>query len=105
MKNHLINGESMDGWTESRCKLFFIAIRQSKYTPHYPFCDPLNLCLVCRRTHVTSTTSPVNVDILALLVLGIRELRLDLEGMRTEVITLRLEQVGGQVLGTVTVEP
>ncbi len=45
------------------------------------------------------------MDILALLVLGIRELRLDLEGMRTEVITLRLEQVGGQVLGTVTVEP
>ena len=105
-----MDGWRMDGWMESRRKLFFIVIRQSKYTPRIIpqtilFATPINLRLVCRCTNVTTTTSPVNVDILALLVLLIRKLGLDLEGMRTEVITLRLEQVGGQVLGTVTVEP
>ncbi len=39
------------------------------------------------------------------LVLRIGELWLDLEGVGTEVITLSLEQVGGQILGAVTVEP
>jgi len=100
----------MDGWMKSRCILFFIVIRQSKYNPRIIlptilFVTPINLCLVCRCTHVTTTASPVDVDILALLVLLIRKLGLDFEGMRTEVITLRLEQVGGQVLGAVTVEP
>lgn len=38
-------------------------------------------------------------------VLLASELGLDLEGVGTEVITLGLEQVGGQILGTVTVEP
>jgi len=45
------------------------------------------------------------VNILTLLVLRVRKLRLDLEGVGTKVITLRLEQVGGQVLGAVPVEP
>ena len=45
------------------------------------------------------------MNILAFLVLCVRELRLDLEGMRAKVITLRLEQVGGQVLGTVSIKP
>lgn len=45
------------------------------------------------------------MDVLALLILSIRELRLDVEGMGAEVISLTLEQVGGQVLGAVAVEP
>ena len=38
-------------------------------------------------------------------VLGVRSLGLHLEGVGTEVITLRLEQVGGEVLGAVSIEP
>jgi hypothetical protein len=43
------------------------------------------------------------VDILALGILGAGVLRLDPEGVRTEVITLCLQEVGGQVLCAVTV--
>lgn len=45
------------------------------------------------------------MDILTHLVLRILKLRLDLEGVRAKVISLRLQQVGGQVLGAVAVEP
>lgn len=45
------------------------------------------------------------MDVLALGVLGRRRLGLDFEGMGTEVITLRLQEVGGEVLCPVTVEP
>jgi hypothetical protein len=43
------------------------------------------------------------VDVLALGVLLAGALRLDPEGVGTEVVTLCLEQVGGQVLGAVAV--
>lgn len=43
------------------------------------------------------------MDILAFLVLLASVLRLDTEGVGTEVITLSLEQVGGEVLGAVSV--
>ena len=45
------------------------------------------------------------MDILTHLVLRILKLRLDLEGVRAKVISLRLQQVGGQILGAVAVEP
>lgn len=45
------------------------------------------------------------MDILTDLVLVIGELRLDLEGVGTEVITLSLEKVGREVLGAVSIEP
>jgi hypothetical protein len=43
------------------------------------------------------------VDVLALLVLLVGALWLDPEGVCAEVVTLSLQQVGGQVLGTVSV--
>lgn len=45
------------------------------------------------------------MDVVTNLVLGVGELWLDLEGVGTEVISLGLEQVGGEVLGAVTIEP
>ena len=45
------------------------------------------------------------MDVLSFLVLGVGELWLDLECVSTEVISLGLEQVGWEILGTVTVEP
>jgi hypothetical protein len=43
------------------------------------------------------------VNVLSLLVLLVGAFRLDPEGVRAEVVTLCLEQVGGQVLRTVPV--
>jgi hypothetical protein len=51
----------------------------------------------------TATASPVDVDVLSFRVLLVGELRLDPEGVCTEVITLCLEKVGREVLGTVSV--
>lgn len=45
------------------------------------------------------------MDVLSLRVLLAGELGLDLEGVGTEVVTLSLEEVGGEVLGAVAVEP
>lgn len=45
------------------------------------------------------------MNVLAGLVLLVCEFWLDKEGVSTEVITLSLEEVGWEVLGTVTVEP
>lgn len=64
-----------------------------------------NLCLVSGSRNVSTAASPVDVDVLALLVLGVGEFWLDLEGVGTEVISLGLEQVGGEILGAVTIEP
>lgn len=70
------------------------------------YCLPAaTLCLVRRGRDVTATTGPVDVVVLALGVLLVREFRLDQERVSAEVVTLGLEQVGGQVLGAVTVEP
>ncbi|KAI6759042.1 hypothetical protein HG531_014038 [Fusarium graminearum] len=48
---------------------------------------------------------PVDVNVLAVGVLLAGVLGLDAEGVGTEVVTLSLEKVGGEVLGAVTVEP
>lgn len=61
------------------------------------------LSVVGRGRDVTTTAGPVDVDVLALRVLGVGELGLDSEGVGTEVVTLGLEEVGGEVLSTVTV--
>ena len=45
------------------------------------------------------------MDVLSDLVLLVGILGLDSEGVGTEVVTLGLEKVGGEVLGAVTVEP
>jgi len=45
------------------------------------------------------------MDVLSFLVLGAGELWLDLECVSTKVISLGLEQVGWEILGTVTIEP
>jgi hypothetical protein len=45
------------------------------------------------------------MNVLAFLVLGAGKLRLNLEGVGTEVISLGLQKVGWQILGAVTVEP
>ena len=62
-----------------------------------------NLSNVGRGRHVTTTTGPVDVNVLVdgEVVAGV--LGLDAEGVGTEVVTLGLEHVGGEVLGAVTV--
>lgn len=62
-----------------------------------------NLSHVGRGRHVTTASGPVNVDVLALGVVLVGVLRLDAEGVSTEVVTLSLQQVGGEVLGAVSV--
>lgn len=63
----------------------------------------VRLSNVGRGRHVATTAGPVDVDVLALGQVGADEFGLDTEGMSTEVVTLRLQQVGGQVLGAVAV--
>lgn len=59
---------------------------------------------VVRTTADRSTApGPVLVAVGALRVLLVGELRLDLESVGTEVVTLGLEQVGGEILRPVTV--
>ena len=58
---------------------------------------------VGRGRHVTATSGPVDVDVLVLGVLLASELGVDAEGVGTEVVTLGLQQVGGQGLGAVAV--
>ena len=64
-----------------------------------------SLCLVSRSTDISTTSSPINMNVLVVRVFFARELWLDLEGVGAEVITLGLEKVGGEVLGAVTVKP
>lgn len=45
------------------------------------------------------------MNVLSLWILGGGKLWLDLEGVGTKVISLRLEEIGWEILGTVTVEP
>lgn len=56
-----------------------------------------------RGRDVSTPSGPVDVDVLALLVCIVGVLRLDPEGVCTKVVTLRLQKVGGKVLGTVSV--
>ena len=55
----------------------------------------------CR--NVSTPSGPVDVDVLALLVCLVGELWLDPEGVRSEVITLCLQEIGGQVLRPVSI--
>ena len=57
------------------------------------------LSSVRRSRDVTTTAGPVDVDVLALRVGLAGELRLDAEGVGTEVVTLGLQDVGREVLG------
>ena len=68
-----------------------------------PRMSPRRLSVVGGSRDVTATAGPVDVDVLALRVLLAGELRLDAESVGTEVVTLGLEHVGGEVLGAVTV--
>lgn len=56
-----------------------------------------------RGRDVSTPSGPVDVDVLALLVCIVGVLRLDPEGVCAKVITLRLQKVGGKVLGAVSV--
>jgi len=58
---------------------------------------------VGRGRHITATAGPVDVDVLTLGEGLAGVLGLDAESVGTEVITLSLQQVGGQVLGAVAV--
>ena len=62
-----------------------------------------NLSNVGRSGHVTTAAGPVDVDVLVLREVLVGVLGLDAEGVGTEVVTLGLQQVGREVLGTVTV--
>jgi hypothetical protein len=63
----------------------------------------IKLSVVGGGRNVATPSCPVDVDVLALLVLLVGVFGLDAECVGTEVVTLSLQQVGGQVLGTVTV--
>lgn len=54
---------------------------------------------------VAATAGPVDVNVLASVVLVIGGFRLDTESVSAEVVALGLEEVGRQVLGSVAVEP
>lgn len=63
------------------------------------------LCLVRRSTDISSTSSPVDVDMVALRVFLASVFFLDLESMCAKVVSLSLEKVGREILCAVTVEP
>lgn len=63
----------------------------------------LRLCVVGGGGNVSSPSGPIDVDVVTNLVGVVGVLRLDPEGVGTEVITLSLEEVGREVLGAVTV--
>ena len=65
----------------------------------------MRLGSVCRGRHITTTSSPVDVDVFALGVLLVGVLGLDPEGVCAEVVTLCLQDIRRQVLGPVTVKP
>lgn len=61
------------------------------------------LGVVGRGGNVSTTASPVDVDVGVFRVLRAGELRLDAEGMGAEVVSLSLQQVGWEILGTVAI--
>jgi hypothetical protein len=71
--------------------------------PFFTLLSPRHLCHIGGGRDVTATASPVNVDVLALGEVLVGELRLNTESVGTEVVTLGLQQIGGQVLGAVAV--
>ena len=62
------------------------------------------LCVVGRSRHITTTTSPVDVSVCTFGESLVGVLRFDQEGVRTEVVSLSLEKVGREILGTVPVK-
>ena len=63
-----------------------------------------HLSVICRSRDISATSSPVDVDVLTLGVSLARILRLDDEGVSTEVISLSLQKIGRQILGAVAVK-
>lgn len=68
-----------------------------------PFPKYSHLSLVGRSGDVAATAGPVDVDVLAFGVFLAGVFGLDAEGVGSEVVTLSLEQVGGKVLGAVSI--
>ena len=62
------------------------------------------LSIVGRGGDIATTSGPVDMSVGAFGILVVGVFWLDLESMGTEVVTLSLEQVGGQVLGSVAIE-
>jgi hypothetical protein len=56
------------------------------------------------RTHVTRSRGPLDVNVLAGLETLVLHSGADTEGVGTKVVTLGLDEVGGEGLGSVTVE-
>lgn len=48
-------------------------------------------CLICRRGHVATSSSPVDMNVFTLRIFLRREFWLDLEGVRAKVISLSLQ--------------
>lgn len=81
----------------------FLLGQTRSYVQRSASCLRQNLNNVGGGGHVTTSTSPVDVDILALGVVLVGALGLDAEGVSTEVVTLSLQQVGREVSGAVSV--
>ena len=62
-----------------------------------------NLCLIGRRRHIATPPSPIDVVVLALRIFVICVLWFNSESMSSEVISLGLQEVGRQILGSITV--
>lgn len=63
-----------------------------------------NLSVIGGGRHVATASGPVDVDVLSCLKLGILLSGEDTEGVSTEVVTLSLEDVGGDDLTPITVQ-
>ena len=63
-----------------------------------------DLSVISRGGNGTTASSPVDVDVLAGMKLGILLSREDTEGVCTEVVTLSLKDIGGNDLTPVTVQ-
>lgn len=63
-----------------------------------------DLSVISRSRHVTTTSGPVDVDVLASLKLGVLLSGEDTEGMGAEVVALSLEDVGGNDLAPIPIQ-
>ena len=63
-----------------------------------------DLDIIGRGRHVTAAPGPVDVDVLISLELGILLSGEDAEGVSTKVVTLSLEDIGGDNLAPVTIQ-
>lgn len=63
-----------------------------------------SLCLIRGSRYISSSSGPIHVDILALGIGVAGALWLDFECVSTEVVPLRLKQIGGKIFGAITIE-